>query len=267
MVSAAGHIGLVMSPIQTTDNGATWIIDMKSAKWNDPCAGQVDYQCSLGEGTCTNVTRVSIRVPANSLAVTFWTNGSGSTPTPPVSPTATQSLTPAPTNTPDPCAPVWSVASFTQPSGYNGLFDISASSANDVWAVGFSGGYYYWATLTEHWDGVSWSVVPSPDPGYSQLYGVWAESANDVWAVGTYYLGGYRTLVEHWDGSTWSIVPNPNPPSVRSSLSQVWRYRPMTYGLWERTCLTGTVIEHLSSTGMAVLGALCPIQAWARMTV
>src|SRR6266516_6025218 len=44
------------------------------------------------------------------------------------------------------------------------LGDIVALSPNDVWAVGLrSGGRCQFQTLTEHWSGSSWSVVPSPN--------------------------------------------------------------------------------------------------------
>src|SRR5437762_3576748 len=69
-------------------------------------------------------------------------------------------------------------------------------------------------TLIEHWDGIAWSVVPSPNvSGLDRtLTGVAAVSANDVWAVGYYHNANYvvQTLIEHWNGSAWSIVPSSN---------------------------------------------------------
>src|SRR5205823_6090857 len=70
-------------------------------------------------------------------------------------------------------------------------------------------------TLVEHWDGSTWTIVPSPnsDPLANHLDGVVAVSAGDVWAVGDFYdtgVGAHRTLVEHWNGSAWSVVPSPN---------------------------------------------------------
>ncbi|MGI8586143.1 MAG: S-layer homology domain-containing protein [Chloroflexia bacterium] len=83
----------------------------------------------------------------------------------------------------------------------NELLAVAAVAANDVWAVGDGSG----GTLIEHWDGSSWSIVPSPNVG-SDLAGVAAVAANDVWAV-----GDPGTLTEHWNGSIWSVVPSPNP--------------------------------------------------------
>jgi hypothetical protein len=67
-------------------------------------------------------------------------------------------------------------------------------------------------TLIEHWDGSSWSVIPSPSPGSSFLYGVAATSPSDAWAVGDYTdkNGMNQTLTEHWDGVSWSVVRSPS---------------------------------------------------------
>ncbi len=92
------------------------------------------------------------------------------------------------------------------------LHAVAAVSASDVWAVGYTFDInlrFY--TLVEHWNGTSWSVVPSLDAGASGNYlnGVTAVSANDVWTVGYYYYP-YSTLVEHWNGTTWYGVSSPN---------------------------------------------------------
>jgi hypothetical protein len=68
-------------------------------------------------------------------------------------------------------------------------------------------------TLAEHWNGHTWTAVPTPDPGSSgnHLYAVDAVSPDDVWAVGQ-QLGSQAPdngLVEHWNGRSWSVVPMP----------------------------------------------------------
>ena len=63
--------------------------------------------------------------------------------------------------------------------------------------------------LVEHWDGVRWRVVPTPNATGSFLTGVAAVSAQDVWTVG--HVGqppNDRRLVEHWDGVRWRVVPS-----------------------------------------------------------
>ena len=67
------------------------------------------------------------------------------------------------------------------------LSSVFALDPRDAWAVGyyFDATANHYHTLTEHWDGSSWSVVPSPNPGNANnyLYGVAAISRKDVWAV------------------------------------------------------------------------------------
>ena len=100
------------------------------------------------------------------------------------------------------------------------LQGIAAVSTNDVWMVGDSddtaGGPNAGAkTLTEHWDGTKWSVVPSAVPTTatrSYLRGVTALSSNNVWAAGYYLVGtgaAFFPLIEHWDGTQWTIVSGP----------------------------------------------------------
>jgi hypothetical protein len=98
----------------------------------------------------------------------------------------------------------------------NGLLSAAAVSATDVWAVGLTtyqtdpDSDQYGRTLTEHWDGTRWSIVPSPNSDAihidSELSGVSAVSAGDVWAV-----GGDGPYVLHWDGKSWSRTITPTP--------------------------------------------------------
>ena len=110
-------------------------------------------------------------------------------------------------------------------TGNNLLSGITAISASDVWAVGdftttTSSGTLF-QTLTEHWDGTAWSIIPSPSPSGtgsgSELRGAAAVSSSDVWAVGDSNNG---TLTEQWNGTNWAVVPSPSPSSaLQSTLS------------------------------------------------
>ena len=99
-----------------------------------------------------------------------------------------------------------------------------------MWAVGYStasqtpppGQYDVpTKTLIEHFDGASWSVVPSPNVGPNSQYqsnkllGVVAVSPTDLWAFGQYAAasgsGRGITLLLHWNGTSWSLAPCPNP--------------------------------------------------------
>jgi len=137
-------------------------------------------------------------------------------PSPSPTPTATPSPTPSPTPTPAPSSG-WSIVSSPSPDPYgNQLSSVAAVSNSDVWAVGTTGAN----ALAEHWNGSSWSIVPTPKPAGSgvqaQLLGVTAITSSDVWAVGfsASPTTDYATLAEHWNGSAWSIVPTPNPPGL-----------------------------------------------------
>jgi hypothetical protein len=116
----------------------------------------------------------------------------------------------------------WQQVAMPTPSGANEvrLTGVAAVSPNDVWAVGSwagTGTGEGYASLTEHWNGSSWTIVPSPRPGYNRwLSGVVALSASDVWAVGTYGqsvsgLAHFRTLALHWNGTKWTRVTSPRP--------------------------------------------------------
>src|SRR5205085_938825 len=101
------------------------------------------------------------------------------------------------------------------------LSAVTVVSANDVWAVGEAGSN----TLTEHWDGSKWTIVPSPNGsgGFENvLTGVAAVSGSQVWAVG--FSGGgapQQTLAEVWNGQGWSVVPSPNPGNLSNGLNAV----------------------------------------------
>ena len=113
---------------------------------------------------------------------------------------------------------------------FNELLAVSATSANDVWAVGDIAGPDPDSdtfTLIEHWNGLKWSIVPSANVQFEQnfLQGVRAVSASDVWAVGFTEVGGTppdQGLIEHWNGSKWSVVTSPNQPgSINNFLSGI----------------------------------------------
>jgi hypothetical protein len=121
----------------------------------------------------------------------------------------------------------WKIVSSPNPGNdtLSQLHSVAGVSANDVWAVGSShNGRLPSRTLIEHWDGVQWSIVPTPSPDtqFNELRGVVALSANDVWAVG--YRGGTKTetpietLILHWNGRNWSVVPSPNIPAGANQL-------------------------------------------------
>jgi len=114
-------------------------------------------------------------------------------------------------------------ASYPSTAPRRGFFSaVAAVSTRDIWAVGGVGDQDWGATkgqpLVEHWDGVRWTVVPSPNPGGGALTGVAVVSSRDVWAVGN---SRGQPLIEHWDGVRWTIVPNPRSPGAPLPLGVV----------------------------------------------
>lgn len=118
----------------------------------------------------------------------------------------------------------WAIVPMPAVSGSDNLLDyefnsIDAISPTNVWAVGDSGdnadvGGTPARTLIEHYNGTSWSIVPSPTAGTGPtLTGVAAESASDVWAVGYDTPSGAttpQTLTMNWNGTAWSTVSSPD---------------------------------------------------------
>jgi hypothetical protein len=116
----------------------------------------------------------------------------------------------------------WSVVAMpqagTNTSTIGAVTDISAT---DAWAVGEDigatsavGG----STLIEHWNGSSWSIVPSPTPGADPgLTGVAARGPSDVYAVGSNVPsvngGTVQGMILRWNGSTWSADTDPTAGS------------------------------------------------------
>jgi hypothetical protein len=149
-------------------------------------------------------------------------------------------------------------------TGNNYLSGISAVSAKDVWAVGnstkSSGANNFDQTLAEHWNGTSWTKVPTVNPGprNNDLYSVSAVSSNDVWAVGAYQsdsINQTAAIAEHWNGVSWTQFPTYKlPPGSNGSLffgvtaissNDVWAVG----GYWTLSNYSFlTLIEHYNGT-------------------
>src|ERR1700731_5485251 len=96
------------------------------------------------------------------------------------------------------------------------LFAASASSPNDIWAVGQS---------TIHFDGTKWTAFPAPfinGENTAFLQGVVALSPSSAWAVGNVIGGNPGQIIEQWDGTKWKLFPNPTlPPNSEADLFSV----------------------------------------------
>jgi hypothetical protein len=101
----------------------------------------------------------------------------------------------------------------------NNLFAVTCTSSSDCWAVGstYTPGEPE-LTLTEQYNGTSWSVVsavnPSSDDNTSS--GVACISASECWMVGIDYnsAGPIQALIENWNGTSWTVNVDESSPSV-----------------------------------------------------
>lgn len=109
----------------------------------------------------------------------------------------------------------WTIVKHPDDPGVSAvLFGVAAASANDVWTVGeYQQPLDHFKTLIEHFDGMRWSIVPSPDPGTTGniLYSVKVPGRNAASAVGEEYDNGPvdRALILFWDGGKWTPLAAP----------------------------------------------------------
>lgn len=131
---------------------------------------------------------------------------------------------------------VWKIVASPNPSGQSAeLFGVSAFGGKNIWAVGEqynSSGIT--TTLTEHYNGSSWSIVSSPNVTsnpYTLLNGVTTISSSVAWAVGqsSNSSGAAQTVIEKWNGSSWSLVSSPSVGTqsfflgvASASTSNIW---------------------------------------------
>jgi hypothetical protein len=161
----------------------------------------------------------------------------------------------------------WNIVPSPNPLPQNGvLYGVAAVSASDIWAVGFyTNSSNVDQTLIEHWNGSSWSIVPSPNTGSSDsLNAVSSSSTSDVWAVGAYANSSNvaQTLIEHWNGSSWSIVASPNVGTLGSSLagvtsisaSNAWAVGSYTMGVTPYS-YQQTLIEHWNGSTWSIVSS------------
>jgi hypothetical protein len=159
--------------------------------------------------------------------------------------------------------------------GYNQniIAGMEALSPNDIWAVGYSktDGELE-KTVTLHWDGSTWTAVPSPNPARRNfLDDVTMVSANNVYAVGYDVddIGETALLMLQWNGSTWAEVPIPDPGSAVEftgitaiSANDIWATA--TYGdvfHWDGTNWSRQDISGISN--LEDIGALSSTDIWA----
>jgi lysophospholipase L1-like esterase len=126
----------------------------------------------------------------------------------------------------------WSSVSmpvFPDQGAYQGpvVTGVDCTSSADCFAVGwvYATTEHRDQTLVEHWDGNTWTVVPSPNNPVgsdTHLVGVSCASPTFCVAVGDTYTGrGFASVIERWDGTSWtldSIYSKSDVPNVVNTL-------------------------------------------------
>jgi hypothetical protein len=121
----------------------------------------------------------------------------------------------------------WTIQRTPNPPGGGDLSGLSCASPMACTAVGWfvSGVTFAEQALAEQWDGVNWTIEPTPAPpgatasSTDALSDVSCTSATNCTAVGQYaYLPhGSTPLAEHWNGVNWSIEQIPQPAGAKDS--------------------------------------------------
>lgn len=116
----------------------------------------------------------------------------------------------------------WRAVRVPRPANRQSWFNaVLALSPTNAWAVGEStdpqADNSGQRTLIEHWDGTSWTIVPSPNPAVNGnsgdvLMGIDGVGPNDLWVTGWAFdepNQAITLLFEHFDGTVWTVVPPP----------------------------------------------------------
>jgi hypothetical protein len=170
------------------------------------------------------------------------------------------------------CGPSWSTV--PSPSQVQSPHAIAAIAPDDIWAVGYNFNKAAErppnvATVSEHWDGNSWTEFPTPDPSANEnaLLGADALSRTDVWAVGytgtgeTEGANAFKTLVERWNGTRWNLVQSPNVGTGSNTLTDVdatAANQAWAVGYYREGTLRKTLIQRWNGTSWSVISSPNP---------
>lgn len=119
----------------------------------------------------------------------------------------------------------WARVASPSPGSGDVLTSVSASSASDIWAVG-----YYLGSgadippLVLHWNGRKWARVPFHSGNAVTLTAVSARSARDAWIAGFQQdpvTGRTHALAARWNGKAWRqvAIPHPGTPDFLNAIA------------------------------------------------
>jgi hypothetical protein len=154
--------------------------------------------------------------------------------------------------------PAWSIAPTPNPTALSvaEFSGVSCPTATNCTAVGDadSADLTSSQTFVEHWNGTTWTVVPTDLTVHGQLHAVSCPTATNCTAVGVRgnsALTTAKTLIEHWNGTTWTIVPSPNPTALPLATLT---------GVSCPTSVNCTAVGFAGNTGLTTVKAL--IEHW-----
>ena len=133
----------------------------------------------------------------------------------------------------------WSQMTLPKLLNATDIDGVSASSADNAWAVGQSCNYVTYAcnVLILHWNGTSWSQVKIPKLAhtYPDLYTVADVSTTDTWAGGSSFSGA---LALNWNGRSWHEVPIPAGAGYTEAITSI-AHIPGTSEIWALMAASG----------------------------
>jgi len=169
----------------------------------------------------------------------------------------------------------WSLVTGPDTNGGVTIYGGTAGPDGTAWAVGDSCSSQCAVTselgdktLVLHWDGKSWSRIPSPSPpGGATLYSVSAQADGTAWAVGCApCVNAEQALILHWNGAAWSQVASSgtaSPDAVAAGPGgTAWAVGPPILR-WTGATWTPVPTPQLGSAGLEGVSAAPDGTAWA----
>jgi hypothetical protein len=116
----------------------------------------------------------------------------------------------------------WALQHLPTPAGTSFLLNsVSCPSAAACTTVGGAyNGTQYKASITEHWNGTSWSAQADATPAHTMLFGVSCPSGRSCTAVGEVagQAGTAGVVAEHWSTTGWHRQAVPVPRGTLDGL-------------------------------------------------
>ncbi|TCO54826.1 hypothetical protein [Actinocrispum wychmicini] len=172
----------------------------------------------------------------------------------------------------------WTQVAVPPPAGNNIILNsVDIRTNTDAWAAGTAFATAGGSTFLPiyHWNGVSWSLLPTPPVStVGALKSVNASSATDAWAVG--FTGTSSRVTNgvglHWDGTAWTSPANTGAVAKLNgvadlSATNAWavgvqgRFSPAAVQHWDGTTWSSVTIPHPTPQGSGQGESLVAVSA------